>query len=54
MSLAEKGVGKGVQPFSPPQHTEAQSARSAPVGNIGNNMGSLRVAPGERDIRHSR
>ncbi len=30
--LAEKGArGKGRQPFSPPQHTEARSARSAPA-----------------------
>jgi hypothetical protein len=32
MPLAEKGVrGKGRQPLSPPQHTVAPSARSAPV-----------------------
>jgi hypothetical protein len=32
MPLAEKGVrGKGRQPLSPPQHTAARSARSAPI-----------------------
>ena len=31
MPLAEKGVrGKGRQPLSPPQHTVARSANSAP------------------------
>jgi len=53
MSLAEKGVrGKGRQPLSPPQHTVARSANSAPKRfNWARKLLEMR---GERDSSYSR
>ena len=42
MPLAEKGVrGKGRQPLSPPQHTVARSANSAPNRRINFRMADI-------------